>query len=149
LLRLPLEPGLQAQIVASATLTALGIQHGHEGSTHGAWSGRAIVAILIAWASLMYPPLIIVGLAALTYIVVYIGMCKIYLPAFLLKGDYSYGVYLFGFPIQQTLVYFLPPEYRNGVVILLLGLPLTLAFAITSWNLVEKPILRLKNKFMP
>jgi peptidoglycan/LPS O-acetylase OafA/YrhL len=65
------------------------------------------------------------------------------------NGDYSYGIYLFGFPIQQTLVYFLPSEYRHGMIILLFGLPLTVAFAMLSWNIVEKPTLKLRNRFKP
>jgi peptidoglycan/LPS O-acetylase OafA/YrhL len=57
----------------------------------------AATAALIVCVALAYPPLIIVGLVGLTYIVVYIGMCRIYIPNILRKGDYSYGVYLFGF----------------------------------------------------
>lgn len=108
---------------------------------------NAIVAVALAVAGFLYTPALVVGLLALIYIVVYIGTKNIYLPPFLRNGDYSYGIYLFGFPIQQTLVYFLPAEYRGGGFILALGLPLTLAFAMLSWNLIEKPALRLKNRF--
>jgi peptidoglycan/LPS O-acetylase OafA/YrhL len=110
-------------------------------------SWNALIALLVAGAALMYPPMIIVALFPLTYIVIYIGMQKIYLPYFLRNGDYSYGIYLFGFPVQQTLVHFLPLEYRHGLNILVLGLPLTLLFAMFSWHLIEKPTLRLKNRF--
>jgi peptidoglycan/LPS O-acetylase OafA/YrhL len=54
---------------------------------------------------------------------------------------------LFGFPLQQTLIHFLPLQHRHEEVVLLLGLPLTLAFAMFSWHFVEKPILKLKAKF--
>ena len=113
-------------------------------------SGRgAVIAVLVAFMALAYPSLVIPGLLALTYIVIYIGTRRLSLPGFLRNGDYSYGIYLFGFPIQQTLIYFLPSEYRHGVIVLLLGLPLTLAFAMFSWNFVEKPTLKLKNRFKP
>ena len=108
---------------------------------------NALIALLIASAAFMYPPMIMIGFLMLIYIVIYIGAQKIYLPGFLRRGDYSYGIYLFGFPIQQTLVYFLPVEYRHGINILVLGLPLTLGFAMLSWNFVEKPTLKLKNRF--
>jgi peptidoglycan/LPS O-acetylase OafA/YrhL len=109
--------------------------------------GRAMTAVLIACFAFMHPSLIIFGLLAVTYLVVYIGTCKLYLPGFLRDGDYSYGIYLFGFPIQQTLVHFLPSGLTNGFTVLALGLPLTVAFAILSWTLVEKPTLKLKKRF--
>lgn len=109
--------------------------------------GGAIAAALIACLAFMHPLLIIFGLLAVTYLVVNIGMCKLYLPGFLRNEDCSYGIYLFGFPIQQTLVHFLPSDVTNGFTVLLLGLPLTVAFAMLSWRLVEKPTLKLKKRF--
>ena len=111
--------------------------------------GRAMIAVLVACLAFAYPPLIILGLLAATYLIVYLGMRKLYLPGFLRNGDYSYGIYLFGFPIQQTLVYFLPSEFTNGLIVLVFGLPLTLAVAMFSWNFVEKPTLKLKNRLKP
>ena len=66
------------------------------------------------------------------------------LPSLEKYGDYSYGLYLYGFPIQQLVAY-LQPElgpWRS----LLLSFPLTLALAIPSWHFVEKPMLRFKSK---
>jgi peptidoglycan/LPS O-acetylase OafA/YrhL len=105
---------------------------------------RALLAVLIAAGATTYSPLIILHLLALTYIVIYIGTRKIRLPGILRNRDCSYGIYLFGFPIQQTMVYLLPSDYRSGLVILLVGLPLTLAFAMLSWTFVEEPVSRLK-----
>lgn len=56
--------------------------------------------------------------------------------------DYSYGLFLFGFPVQQSLIACWP-----GVPPLLLfaiAVPLALALAVASWHLVEAPALRLK-----
>lgn len=108
--------------------------------------GRAIAAAPVACLAFMHPSLILFGLLAATYLVVYVGMFKLYPPGFLRNGDYSYGIYLFGFPIQQTLVHFLPSEFTNGFTVLLLGLPLTVALAMLSWSLVEKPTLELKKR---
>ena len=55
-------------------------------------------------------------------------------------GDYSYGVYLYAFPIQQALVYCYP-TWNVGSLSLIASL-LTLLCAIGSWHLVEKPCLR-------
>jgi peptidoglycan/LPS O-acetylase OafA/YrhL len=57
-------------------------------------------------------------------------------------GDYSYGVYIYAFPIQQTLV-FLNPRISVERLILLSTL-ITLVCAVISWHLVERPALRLK-----
>lgn len=65
------------------------------------------------------------------------------LPSLEKYGDYSYGLYLYGFPVQQYIAY-LQPEL-GPLRSLLLSFPLTLALAIPSWHLVEKPILRFKS----
>jgi len=62
-------------------------------------------------------------------------------------GDYSYGLYIYAFPIQQALVESFPGigPYR------LLGaaLVLTLIAAVLSWHFVEKRALALKNTPLP
>jgi peptidoglycan/LPS O-acetylase OafA/YrhL len=57
-------------------------------------------------------------------------------------GDYSYGLYLWAFPVQQSVVHFAP----NITPIRLFLLAGTVAFvcAIVSWHLVEKHALALK-----
>lgn len=56
--------------------------------------------------------------------------------------DFSYGIYLYAYPMQQMLVQssFPSDPYLNFVATLALTLP----FAAVSWFLVEKPALRLK-----
>lgn len=57
--------------------------------------------------------------------------------------DLSYGLYLYGFPVQQLLMYMWPelgPQRQFA-----LALPATLALAAASWFLVERPALRLKS----
>lgn len=58
------------------------------------------------------------------------------------KADLSYGTYLYGWPIQQTLHTLLPAA--SAAALLLPGLVITLAVAAVSWFLVEKPALALK-----
>lgn len=56
------------------------------------------------------------------------------------KNDYSYGIYIYAFPIQQCVVWLggasLPCAYLSCSVI---SFGITLLFAIASWFLVEKP----------
>jgi peptidoglycan/LPS O-acetylase OafA/YrhL len=58
-------------------------------------------------------------------------------------GDMSYGIYIYGFPIQQTLMYF----FRLNVnELLLASVLLSMVFGYFSWHLIEKRALRFKNR---
>ncbi|KAB7668459.1 acyltransferase family protein [Bacillus sp. B1-b2] len=59
-------------------------------------------------------------------------------------GDFSYGLYIYAFPIQQLITMTFNNEispYFNFII----ALPLTLIFAIFSWHIIEKPAIKLKN----
>jgi peptidoglycan/LPS O-acetylase OafA/YrhL len=59
-------------------------------------------------------------------------------------GDYSYGLYLYGYPVQQTLALF--GAIKLGMMMfLLLSLIIAGILAVASWHLVEKHALRLKS----
>lgn len=60
-------------------------------------------------------------------------------------GDYSYGLYVYSFPIQQTLMERLPALSPGEL--LALSLPLSLAVAALSWHALERPALGLKSRF--
>lgn len=56
-------------------------------------------------------------------------------------GDISYGTYIYGFILQQLVMYFFA---LNTLELLIVSLPLTLFFGWLSWHLVEKHILAKK-----
>ena len=58
------------------------------------------------------------------------------------RGDLSYGTYLYGWPVQQSLHTLMPGS--SAVVLLLPSLAITLGVAALSWFFVEKPALALK-----
>jgi peptidoglycan/LPS O-acetylase OafA/YrhL len=58
-------------------------------------------------------------------------------------GDFSYGVYIYGW-FSQTLVASLSGMTVSPIANFLLGVIVSLVFAVPSWFLVEKPILGLK-----
>lgn len=68
---------------------------------------------------------------------------KINLSWFSKYGDFSYGLYLFAFPIQQIIV-----SYHGGsmfpLINFFIAFPITLLFAAFSWYTVEKHTLMLK-----
>jgi peptidoglycan/LPS O-acetylase OafA/YrhL len=57
-------------------------------------------------------------------------------------GDYSYGLYLWGFPVQQSVVHLWPTLtiYQNVAI----SLPIALMLGVLSWHAIEKPALALK-----
>lgn len=87
----------------------------------------------------VYPA--VVGLA---YVVVILGLTALPKLPLLHRGDYSYGIYLYHFPILQSITSFFPGQW---LLIFLISLPTTLLFAATSWHLVEKPALALRKRF--
>ncbi len=55
------------------------------------------------------------------------------------KGDFSYGLYIYAFPVQQTLVMLWPaPPIVPYIAVVLAA---TLAFAVASWHWIERPAL--------
>jgi len=85
----------------------------------------------------------IVYLLALPYLILYCA----YVPSGEIRrynslGDYSYGIYIFAYPLQQTLISILPG--MSPMKVLTLSAPITLVLAILSWHFVEHPALRLK-----
>jgi peptidoglycan/LPS O-acetylase OafA/YrhL len=57
-----------------------------------------------------------------------------------LPGDYSYGIYVYAFVVQQIIAYYLPDisSYQS----LLLTVPFTIGLASLSWHFVEYPLMR-------
>jgi len=54
-------------------------------------------------------------------------------------GDYSYGLYIYGWPVAQGLIALNPQ--LSPVMLFAIGAPITLGLAVLSWHFVEKPLL--------
>lgn len=79
------------------------------------------------------------------YIVLYLAFNQwIKLYNFNKHGDFSYGIYIYAFPIQQVIVY-LSNYTINPYLLFLISMPLILVFSILSWHLIEKQCLKLRN----
>ena len=59
-------------------------------------------------------------------------------------GDLSYGLYLWAFPVQQTIVHYLGVLSWGVDVVMVTAI--TAVFAFVSWHLVEKPCMGLAQK---
>jgi peptidoglycan/LPS O-acetylase OafA/YrhL len=60
-------------------------------------------------------------------------------------GDYSYGIYVYSFPVQQLLVQ-VNPAWRPETLFAA-TMVLVIGVAALSWHAVEKPLLGLKRRF--
>jgi peptidoglycan/LPS O-acetylase OafA/YrhL len=104
----------------------------HHGYIAAGALGVLVVAayIPLAWA-VCFP-------LAGTYLLFWFGYHPgIHLGNFGKRGDFSYGTYLYAFPIQQLVMRFvghpISPYLLSGIAV-----PLTLMAAILSWHLIEK-----------
>ena len=70
---------------------------------------------------------------------------RVQAPRFNRSGDYSYGLYVYAFPIQQTIMFHAPG--LTTVELLIPAFLVTLALAAVSWHFLERPILGLKSRF--
>lgn len=57
-------------------------------------------------------------------------------------GDLSYGLYIYGWPVEQAVLYLRPGI--SAAQLFLIAFPVAAAIAFLSWHLVEKRALRLK-----
>ena len=71
---------------------------------------------------------------------------RLRLAAFDRAGDYSYGIYVYAFPIQQTIAMLVP-----GIgpwALFAATVASASAAAAMSWHFVEAPALRQKSRFI-
>ncbi len=66
-------------------------------------------------------------------------------PLRIQKDDYSYGVYIYAFPIQQALIAITPTI--SALMLQLVAMPIIATMAYLSWHLVEKKFIKLKESW--
>lgn len=82
----------------------------------------------------------------LPYMVMYLAFLRVpFLQSTAKWGDFSYGVYLYAYPVQQMLYRTWGDRMPFAAFIALACLG-TLVLAVLSWHLVEKPFLKLKKR---
>jgi len=102
----------------------------------------AVMAVLVLFAGRTTLYFVLMKLL-LCYVVFYLA----YVPAGWIRmynklGDYSYGTYLYAFPVQQALAVKFP---GIGIApMFFASLAITLVLAILSWHLLEKQMLKKK-----
>jgi peptidoglycan/LPS O-acetylase OafA/YrhL len=107
-------------------------------------NGMGLVAIVLTVVGLTYVPQTYAAALPIAYLTVWLGLMR---PRAIPFGDLSYGIFLFHFPILQTVAHFWPGE-REWWIMAAVALPLTTAFAACSWFLIERPLLNRKKAFI-
>lgn len=81
-----------------------------------------------------------------SYLLFYLSYCTKYISLDDKIGDCSYGIYIYAWPIQQTVAYFFGEQmpYFNTIISTIIVLPL----AYASWAYIEKPALGLKKHLL-
>lgn len=107
-------------------------------------SGRGCLLLMLAWAAtLRTPHFELLRLVALPYAVLWIAYTpRLRLHNFSRWGDFSYGLYIYHFPIQLLLIL-----WTGGIhwfPLFLGSYSAALALAAVSWRYLEGPCLRAK-----
>ena len=81
---------------------------------------------------------------ALCFFTAYTTMWLAFVPGSFIRaynrlGDYSYGVYIFAYPIQILLMHVMPK--LAGLGLFLRTMPIVLGLSVASWILIERPSL--------
>ena len=108
------------------------------------WAG-SLIAFVIAYLLLSHGQTIYLAIPFISYVTIFLGLCNPPRTSIILGADYSYGIYLYGFPIQQTVAELLPGT-RIWFVNFLLSVIVTACFAAFSWHMIENPVLARKKR---
>ncbi|WP_426733181.1 acyltransferase family protein [Myxococcus faecalis] len=106
------------------------------------WVALACAAVLVLTAWLGAGCRIAMGSCG-AYLLLHLAFVPSKLSHFGKRGDFSYGLYVYGFPAQQMVTALMGGAiawYWNAV----LAYPVALGLAVLSWKLVEAPALKLK-----
>lgn len=109
------------------------------------WRGVTLLGVM--WVASIGTSLeYVAGAVAIPYAVIFAAYrTPAGLGRLVRRGDVSYGVYLWGWPVEQAVRSVLGPG--AGVAgTLAVAAPLTYLVALASWRLVESPALRLKSR---
>ena len=111
---------------------------------HVPYSGKTfIVAAALSVALIRSHTLIYLAPFPVAYVVAYLGLTQPRKLPIVFTGDYSYGIYLYAYPMQQA-AYQLFDVGRTWYGNFGLAVMAVCLFAAFSWHAIEKPALKLK-----
>lgn len=103
-----------------------------------------LLLTFLAFGTILFRPIFIIALGYLLFWLSYVPKGRI--RSYNKIGDYSYGVYIYAFPVQQSLMYLHPNLSAESLIIN--AFLITLPLGVLSWHFIEKPALGMKKKFI-
>ena len=139
------------------------LQHELQTGMHSALLFYIAILYYVFWDKLKFKPVYTVIAGALVVVTMllrisYFGI-YVFFPYFLLSiafsghqcsdrvaklGDYAYGIYLWGFPVQQAVIS-LAGGTMNAYLNYAISIPISIVLAMITYYLVEKPSAKLLN----
>lgn len=130
-----------------ASFAAGSLLYMYRGVVKMSWVGAASAAILAVVAMIFMP----VAAGVIAFPIVYLSFwlaIKLPFENWFRRDDYSYGLYIYAYPVAQLLGVMGATALGVGPY-LILTMTIALAFAALSNTFVEKPALRLKDISLP
>jgi len=84
---------------------------------------------------------------SIAYLIFYIAYVPTgFIRSFNKVGDYSYGMYIYAYPVQQSIVALIP----NVSIPMMIGLSFIITFILSflSWHIIEKKALKMKDHYV-
>jgi len=83
--------------------------------------------------------------------IAYLVLFLAYVPEGLIRkynrlGDYSYGIYIYAFPVQQSVALFIPNV--SAAEMIAVSSVITWVLAALSWHMLEEKALKLKSNIL-
>lgn len=100
-----------------------------------------VTAAFCFFLGIVFPKLDILYIFSLPLLIISVGKIKGVTNNFGKYGDFTYGIYVFSFPVQQILI---TKGISNPYLLFFLTLLIVVPMAVLSWNFIEKEFLKLK-----
>jgi peptidoglycan/LPS O-acetylase OafA/YrhL len=93
----------------------------------------------------LHPVVALLACAPLAYLTIFCGLSRLPTPPSIAKGDYSYGIYLYHYPLLQLIDQW--HRFDHWWQLLAVAALPVVGLAMFSWHLVERPTLALRRRF--
>jgi peptidoglycan/LPS O-acetylase OafA/YrhL len=104
------------------------------------WWLAALSAVALVFVPNGGPRFLVVCALPLTYLVLYLG--AVVPIAIGRRNDISYGIYMYGYPVEQLVRYF---AFSSQTVFILVSIGGTIPIAAASWFFIERPAMRYRS----
>ena len=108
-------------------------------------AAASLLALVLSLGTPLERPVLLVAIPYLVLCVAYRSSSR--LSRLTSPGDVSYGIYLFAFPVQQTVYELWGGQGPSPALLALIAFPVAYLLALASWHGIEQRALRLKHRF--